>query len=680
MTTYNTGNPLGSQDPRDLFDNSQILDVFVGTRELEEVEDRLGQKALTIHGMNQRAQVQIDKAESAASDAIAAASATGAVKFYATKADAQADLANIPDDAVIEISKDESAAGARTRYKKSNNALEFVINLDQLRQDLAAGAGAERIGFVDSTVGAELVRVGETLQQQSVATGIETSGVATGSLQGVLDSVSRATRMRTALELQQRDVYLLMQGDSTGNEDWEFFYRTAVMLCQKYPTHTVFYRLWNSTTEQWLSRTLQSGTGPRVLRIYNGSVPGQNPIYWQGRLKDKAYDGFTFDLVIVNYGLNTATDAAEQESSIAACLYTLRKDQPSAELLLNIQPPDYTDANFLNRSQLRADAQKRAADGFGVASVDVFSLFAQLVNKSGNVDDWYGDKIHPNSAGQEHWAALQFAAVLNTVGGQRSIGVANSLIPNANFSRWYAGFPVWWTTSATLSRETVNVETGGAAVRCNGIGSSTGTLSFLAQELVRRMEHLPQIVIAARVKTSGSTYKPGTLYMSTGSVGGSDYAEIRGNNNGSLGEGAGGWRWAFLVVPRSFYYAKTGITIGVFSGEAGESVIVDRMLISSEHIVPESSGVDGFRAEYSYSDDAFTVDPKKTVFRNIGGGMARLALKRGAKLNVYTDFPPPDGAILTVTAVSDDSTRIAVANTADVAINVSAGGYIVTAA
>lgn len=41
MTTYNTGNPLGSSDPRDLFDNAKNLDSFVNGEALE-YNDRLG--------------------------------------------------------------------------------------------------------------------------------------------------------------------------------------------------------------------------------------------------------------------------------------------------------------------------------------------------------------------------------------------------------------------------------------------------------------------------------------------------------------------------------------------------------------------------------------------------------------------------------------------------------------
>lgn len=50
MTTYNTGNPLGSTDPRDLYDNAENLDVAVNS-DGDTFQDRLGKSRLTWAGM-----------------------------------------------------------------------------------------------------------------------------------------------------------------------------------------------------------------------------------------------------------------------------------------------------------------------------------------------------------------------------------------------------------------------------------------------------------------------------------------------------------------------------------------------------------------------------------------------------------------------------------------------------
>ncbi|AOY88662.1 hypothetical protein BKP64_11030 [Marinobacter salinus] len=51
MTKYNTGNPVGSADPRDLYDNAENTDVWVLSKEKEMAPDRLGVQRKTWHGM-----------------------------------------------------------------------------------------------------------------------------------------------------------------------------------------------------------------------------------------------------------------------------------------------------------------------------------------------------------------------------------------------------------------------------------------------------------------------------------------------------------------------------------------------------------------------------------------------------------------------------------------------------
>src|SRR5690554_5298460 len=53
MTTYNTGNPIGSKDPRDLYDNAENLDEAVNTRQAESWDDRFGVARKTWWGMEQ---------------------------------------------------------------------------------------------------------------------------------------------------------------------------------------------------------------------------------------------------------------------------------------------------------------------------------------------------------------------------------------------------------------------------------------------------------------------------------------------------------------------------------------------------------------------------------------------------------------------------------------------------
>lgn len=93
-------------------------------------------------------------------EAKAAADAIGPIKFYDTYAQALADIASVPVDGLVEISQDETRAGARTRYfKRVGNVLEFAVNLDQLRLDLATSSGASAVGTSGSGSVDDAIRV-----------------------------------------------------------------------------------------------------------------------------------------------------------------------------------------------------------------------------------------------------------------------------------------------------------------------------------------------------------------------------------------------------------------------------------------------------------------------------------------------------------------------------------------
>ena len=72
MATYNTNNPLGSADPRDLLDNSQIADHFVSDPENESWPDRFGNVRKTWKGIEADAAAKLDQIADNASSQLAA--------------------------------------------------------------------------------------------------------------------------------------------------------------------------------------------------------------------------------------------------------------------------------------------------------------------------------------------------------------------------------------------------------------------------------------------------------------------------------------------------------------------------------------------------------------------------------------------------------------------------------
>jgi hypothetical protein len=59
MTTYNTGNPLGSSAAKDLYDNAQNFDHLSNDQSNELWPDRFGNSRLTWHGMERRYQEKL---------------------------------------------------------------------------------------------------------------------------------------------------------------------------------------------------------------------------------------------------------------------------------------------------------------------------------------------------------------------------------------------------------------------------------------------------------------------------------------------------------------------------------------------------------------------------------------------------------------------------------------------
>lgn len=97
MTTYKTGNPIGSTNPKDLYDNSQNMDEATNSLNKDYWDDRLGQKRLTWEGMTRLSNLgaAVDAAERAEAAAATAINANAAV-FRETKAELLAAMQDQP--------------------------------------------------------------------------------------------------------------------------------------------------------------------------------------------------------------------------------------------------------------------------------------------------------------------------------------------------------------------------------------------------------------------------------------------------------------------------------------------------------------------------------------------------------------------------------------------------------
>ncbi|MCO7643278.1 hypothetical protein NJI34_41680, partial [Pseudomonas sp. S 311-6] len=152
MTTYNTGNPLGSKDPKDLYDNAENMDLAVNDPIPGEWTDRLGNKRKNMAAVEMsaplaslaadRAQIGADQAD--ASRALAENAATAAAlsigTYYPTIA---AGRAAVADGASFWVEPNDTDGLARftmfTRLSSAAEAEKFqALSARELSSDIAA--------------------------------------------------------------------------------------------------------------------------------------------------------------------------------------------------------------------------------------------------------------------------------------------------------------------------------------------------------------------------------------------------------------------------------------------------------------------------------------------------------------------------------------------------------------
>ena len=105
-------------------------------------------------------------------DVLAIVSAASPIQFFDDYDAANEDLINIPPDGLIEIARDETRDGARTRYFKRGADLSFAVNLDQLRLDMTQPSGIEPVGGFDSYNRVRIYRGNATRINVKDATGV----------------------------------------------------------------------------------------------------------------------------------------------------------------------------------------------------------------------------------------------------------------------------------------------------------------------------------------------------------------------------------------------------------------------------------------------------------------------------------------------------------------------------
>lgn len=130
MTTYNTGNPLGSADPRDLYDNAENLDEAVNDLNSETWIDRFGVERITIQGaLNRFNDVIIAGGQIFESEEAGRAAVQDGQYFYTVSDDPDVSRElwqRIDANSSELIAEDPSAEGLRDSVLIANAAIDLA--------------------------------------------------------------------------------------------------------------------------------------------------------------------------------------------------------------------------------------------------------------------------------------------------------------------------------------------------------------------------------------------------------------------------------------------------------------------------------------------------------------------------------------------------------------------------
>lgn len=219
-------------------------------------------------------------------------------------------------------------------------------------------------------------------------------------------AVTAAAGFRAKVAAGASDVDLAVIGDSTGDATTEWVYRLGQRLAARHRTHSVRYRLWNTTTHAWSGwTTVQTGTGARTISIHNMSMAGWSEVHWATELPAAAA-GVTPDLAFVSLGHNSTTGSSFT-TTYGAFVAQVAAGWPAAALVLIAQNPGTVTPADQNDRRTRIIA---VATGGGWGWVDVFTLFGGL-SPITSPQTYYSDTVHPGPIGSSRWAGRVFAAL-----------------------------------------------------------------------------------------------------------------------------------------------------------------------------------------------------------------------------------------------------------------------------
>lgn len=157
--SYNTGNPVGSTDPRDLFDNAGIMDQYVNGPQ-PFYPDRFGVQRLSLSGQRYNFQQSLTGWEAAFQNFLLNSGYEAPIAYGAGATLERSTSTFVRDDILYRIQNPANLPYTLTGNWASESDNFVAIGDGSLRQELAASAGAELIGYGSGTVADALASTG----------------------------------------------------------------------------------------------------------------------------------------------------------------------------------------------------------------------------------------------------------------------------------------------------------------------------------------------------------------------------------------------------------------------------------------------------------------------------------------------------------------------------------------
>lgn len=201
----------------------------------------------------------------------------------------------------------------------------------------------------------------------------------------------------------QADAVLTVVGDSTGAGDTSTDKRWVTLLAEhlaaSYPAYTVTIRFWNNTTVAYDAPvTIQTGTGPRTLAVYNGSASGKDSNYALANFA--AQVPVRPDVILFSHGHNnSAAFPANYIPNMRDLIGQAVTTYPGASVIVSTQNPETTADNPTRLGWASSLVALAGSDTYGL--IDAGSAFLADPDWETNL---MGDTIHPNAAGYDTWA------------------------------------------------------------------------------------------------------------------------------------------------------------------------------------------------------------------------------------------------------------------------------------